>query len=588
MAKLKKYQRKFLKWRKRQSNNRMLPFILSVVVGLIVGLSAILIKTIISYIEIYAVYFSPKVLYFLFPLIGFLLVTFLNQQVFQKFANFKGVRQVVEAIENKSSVINFRLMYSKFVTTGLTIGFGGSSGVEAAIITSGSAIGSNVGQLLGLGYRLRTLLIGCGIAAGISAVYNAPMGGFIFALETVLPEFTPTLLIPLLISAATGKILFEFIMGSHLRFDAPITDFTYDQLPLVIILGVLSMLTSGYLSKTYELCRRYFSKVKNAYMRATLGGLILGCIIYIIPAMYGEGYSSINAILSNQENTLLFKSPLADIPSSTWFSLVFFFLLTLVKPLSTGICVNSGGEGGYFAPSIITGGFLGFLFYKFVFLFFPEAQLSPVTYIFLGMAGTFACVMNAPVTAIFLIAEITQSYQLFIPLMLVCAVSYSLKYYSENLNSKIDQASDIRRSFRLDRILLNQINIKQLIEKDFPVVQSSDSLRRLLEVYASSNRSLVQVNGENQHLVGVINVSDIRKILPVSENYDSIFASDLMEVPAATIESDEPVSAIMAKFDQFNVRYLPVFRKGKLKGFISRNRLLMQYREELTRTNRFI
>ena len=586
--KLKKYQRKFLKWRKRQGNNRLLPFILSVVVGLIVGLSAILIKTLISYIEIYAVYFSPKVLYFLFPLIGFLLVTFLNQQVFRKFAGFKGVRQVVEAIENKSSVINFRLMYSKFVTTGLTIGFGGSSGVEAAIITSGSAIGSNVGQLLGLGYRLRTLLIGCGISAGISAVYNAPMGGFIFALETVLPEFTPTLLIPLLISAATGKILFEFIMGSHLRFDAPISDFTYNQIPLVILLGIFSMLAAGYLFKTYDLCRRHFSKVKNVYVRALLGGLALGCIIYLIPAMYGEGYSSINAILNNQESSLLFKSPLAAIPSSTWFSLLFFSLLTLAKPLSTGICVNSGGEGGYFAPSIITGGFLGFLFYKVVFLIFPEAGLSPVTYIFLGMAGTFACVMNAPVTAIFLIAEITQSYQLFIPLMLVCAVSYSLKYYFENLSSKINQASDTRRSFRLDRIILNQINIKHLIEKGFPAVNATDSLRRILEVYATSNRNLIQVYGTNQHLVGIINISDIRKILPSSDNYDTTTAADLMEVPVATISHDEPVSAIMAKFDQYNVRYLPVFKNGKLKGFISRNRLLMQYREELTRANRFI
>ncbi|MFC5270228.1 chloride channel protein [Adhaeribacter terreus] len=566
----------------------MLPFILSVVVGSIVGLSAILIKTLISYIELYVVYFSPKAFFFLFPLVGFLVVTFLNQHVFKKISSFQGTRNVVDAIENKASIINFRLMYSKFVTTGLTIGFGGSSGVEAAIITSGSAIGSNVGQLLGLGYRLRTLLIGCGIAAGISAVYNAPMGGFIFALETVLPEFTPTLLIPLLISAATGKILFEFIMGNHLRFDAPITDFTYDQLPLVIMLGILTMIGARYLARTYDVCRQFFTRIKNVYLRALAGGLALGCVIFFLPAMYGEGYSSIDALLEGSEKSLLFRSPLAQIPFSTWFSLFFFFLLTLVKPLSTGICVNSGGEGGYFAPSIITGGFLGFLFYKIMSQLVPGADLSAVTYIFLGMAGMFACVMNAPVTAIFLIAEITQSYQLFIPLMVVCAVSYLLKYYSENLSFKIDQASDMRKSFRIDRIILNQINVKQLIEKDFPVIPVGASFRELLEVYGNSNRNMIQVIGENKLLVGLINVSEIRKIMPVAANYDAILVKDIMEVPPASVQTDEPPAQIMAKFDQLNVRYLPVFKKGRLKGFISRNRMLLQYREELTRANRFI
>ncbi len=583
-----KYQRKFLKWRKRQSNNRVLPFVLSVVVGLVVGLSAILIKTIISYIEIYAVYFSPKVFYFLFPLIGFLLVTFLNRNLFSRIAEFKGVRNVVEAIENSSSIINFRLMYSKFVTTGLTIGFGGSSGVEAAIITSGSAVGSNLGQLLGLGYRLRTLLIGCGIAAGISAVYNAPIGGFIFALETVLPEFTPTLLIPLLISAATGKILFEFIMGNHLRFDAPIMDFTYDELPLVIILGVLSMITAGYLNKTYEFCRKTFARIKNVYLKALAGGIALGCLIFLMPAMYGEGYSSINALLEDREQSLLVRSPLAGIPFNTWFSLFYFFLITLIKPLSTGICVNSGGEGGYFAPSIITGGFLGFFFFKLITILFPAVGFSAVTYIFLGMAGTFACVMNAPVTAIFLIAEITQSYKLFIPLMLVCTVSYLLKYYAENLSHETDKEHSIRRSFRLDRIILNQINVKSLIDRDFPVIAPTDSLRSLLKIYGATHHSLISVIDKDKQLAGIVQVRDIRQMLPGSLDYDSILVKDLMEIPPAIIETDEPAAAIMAKFDKYGVPYLPVFKKGKLKGFISRTKILLRYREELTRANRFI
>jgi CIC family chloride channel protein len=317
-------------------------------------------------------------------------------------------------------------------------------------------------------------------------------------------------------------------------------------------------------------------------------GWRLGCLIFFIPAMYGEGYSSITAVLEGREQSLLFRSPLANIPLNTWFSLGYFFLLTLVKPISTGICVNSGGEGGYFAPSIITGGFLGFFFYKLVSLVFPAVGLSAVTYIFLGMAGTFACVMNAPVTAIFLIAEITQSYKLFIPLMLICAVSYLLKYYSENLRTKTGQTDDARKSFRVDRIILNQINVKKLIEKDFPVIEESATFRQLLEIYAASNRNMIQVLGANRKLVGIVKASDIRKVLPITDNYDSVLVKDLMEVPPASVQTDEPPAAIMAKFDKLNLQYMPIFKKGKLKGFISRHRMLLQYREELTRANRFI
>ncbi|TPE44217.1 chloride channel protein [Pontibacter mangrovi] len=587
MSRLNRYQLAFLKWRRRQSNNRIMPFVLSVVVGLIAGLSAITIKTIIFYIEQYAVYFAPNLLNFLLPLIGFLLVTFINRNIFQKTAYFSGARNVIEAIEKHSSIIKFRLIYSKFITTGLTIGFGGSSGVEAAIISSGSAVGSNVGRFLGLGYRLRTLLIGCGVAAGISAVYNAPMGGFIFALETILPEFTPTLLIPLLVAAAAGKILFEFIMGQHLRFEVPITDFAYEQIPLVVLLGVLGMLMSSYLLKTYSYCAQYFSRVKNAYVRALIGGVALGSIIFILPPMYGEGYVSINALLNNEERSLFMNSPLAVLPNTLWANLLFFSLITLVKPISTGICVNSGGEGGYFAPSIITGGLLGFLFFKVADFMFPFYGINQATYMFLGMASVFACVMNAPVTAIFLVAEITQSYELFVPLMLVCAVAYFLKYYIENLSRSVVQPKGQSKALRVDRILLNQLSIKQLVEKDGAAVTENAGFRKVVESFASSDKDVLQVLDEQGMLKGIIRLQDFRQQLGDTSNYDTLLARDMMHPPEAVVELDESAAEVLDKFDKYNLWSLPVVRKGKFKGFISKSRLLTQYRTELTRVNRF-
>jgi len=585
--KLNRYQLAFFRWRRRQSNNRIMPFVLSVVVGLIVGVSAILIKSIIFYIEQYAVYFAPNLLNFLLPLFGFLLVTFLNRTAFSQTAYFNGARNVIEAIEKNASIIRFKLIYSKFITTGLTIGFGGSSGVEAAIISSGAAVGSNVGRVLGLGYRLRTLLIGCGVAAGISAVYNAPMGGFIFALETILPEFTPTLLIPLLVAAAAGKILYEFIMGQHLRFEVPLSDFAYEQLPLVVLLGVLGMLMSNYLLKTYSYCAYYFSRIKNAYLRAIIGGVALGSIIYLLPPMYGEGYVSINALLNGEERSLIANSPLAVLPNTALYNLFFFLLLTMVKPLTTGICVNSGGEGGYFAPSIITGGLLGYLFYKVIVLVFPFYGISASTYMFLGMASVFACIMNAPVTAIFLVAEITQSYQLFVPLMLVCAVSYFLKYYVENLSKSVEQPKGQSKALRVDRILLNQLDIHELVEEDHTPVQEDFSLRAVVEIFSNSNRDVLQVLDKDDMLVGVIALSDMRKQLGDVSNYDTVKARDLMQPPSVTVEIDAPASEVLDKFDDSKLWSLPVVRKGRFKGFISKSRLLTQYRKELTRVNRF-
>ncbi len=564
-----------------------MPFLLSAVVGIIVSLSAILIKTIIHYFEQYAVYFAPSLLYFLLPLIGFFLVTFLNRTVFKSTSYFSGSRHVIESIEQNSSIIRFRLIYSKFITTGLTIGFGGSSGVEAAIITSGSAVGSNVARFLGLGYRLRTLLIGCGVAAGISAVYNAPMGGFIFALETILPEFTPTLLIPLLVSAATGKILFEFIMGDQLRFQVLLAEFSYAQIPLVIGLGIISMLLSSYLLATYQYCTRQFSRIKSVYMRALVGGVALGSIIFLLPPMYGEGYVSINALLNGEEKSLLVNSPLALLPESLWINLLFFILITLAKPISTGICVNSGGEGGYFAPSLITGGLLGYTYYKIAILVFPFVDINPATYMFLGMAAIFACVMNAPVTAIFLVAEITQSYQLFVPLMLVCAVAYFLKYYKENLRKNIEKPQEDYKAKRMDRILLNQLIVRHLIEDDDSPVHEGFTFKEVLDAFSRSNRDMLQVLDGDGRLVGVITLNDIRQKINNTDSYDRIFAKELMHPPVAVVDVNEPASEVLEKFEKFERWYLPVVREDKFIGFISKPDLLTQYRLELTRVNRF-
>lgn len=588
MLQIKKIQLSLLRWKKRQRKNNVLPFILSIAVGLIVGLGAISVKMIIHLIEHYAVYFAPNFFYFFLPLLGLLIVTMLNHTLFRKIAFFSGSKSVIESIELKSSKINFRNMYTKFITTGITIGFGGSSGVEAAIITSGAAVGSNVGSFMGLGYRLRTLLIGCGISAGIAAIYNAPMGGFIFALEVIIPEFTATLLIPLLVAAVSGKVLFEAIMGSQLRFEVPLTQFNNEQIPLVILLGIAGMLMSKYILIIYKYCSKYLSKIKSPYMRAIVGGLSLGSIIFLFPATFGEGYVGMNAILHLKENSLFENSFFGTILKGPWIIVTVFFLLTLVKPLATGICVSSGGEGGYFAPSLVTGGLMGFLFYKIMVILFPEIPLSHSTFIFLGMASVFACVMNAPVTSIFLVAEITQSYQLFVPLMIVSAVSYFTKYYWENLRRGVSNTKSHEKALRMDRFLLNQIMVKDLTEKNHLIVMQETPLREVIENFSKSPYDILPVLDNDGFLKGLISLSDIRMNLGETMKYETLMAEDVMHTAEdQTISIYETAYEALKKFDNFSGAVLPVVAKGKLAGVISKNKLLSEYRRELTRANRF-
>lgn len=315
----------------------------------------------------------------------------------------------------------------------------------------------------------------------------------------------------------------------------------------------------------------------------------MGTVIFLFPPMYGEGYVSVNELLRANESEVFSNSIFSNFPHTHLSDLLFFFLLTLAKPLSTGLSVNSGGEGGYFAPSIITGGFLGYFFYKVIFLFAPGADqvVSPVTYIYLGMAATFACVMNAPVTAIFLIADITQSYELFVPLMLVCATSYFLKYSAENKGAKASTKKSDRRLMQTERMVLNHVPVQELLEKDVVSVRPEDSLRKLAEVSAATTRDVIPVSSGEGYFEGLVKLNDIRKRLYDSQHYDTVKVRELCQQPDETVALNETASAILEKFDRINSWYLPVVQDKKFIGFVSRMRVLARYRSELSKGSKF-
>lgn len=579
-TKLKKLRIKLGHIAVQQKDKNLTVILLSAVVGLTVGLAAILIKQITYGIENYAVSFFPGYVLFLVPLVGLLLVNLLNQTAFKKSTYFKGMRNVIDAIENHQSFIKLKLIYTKVITAAITIGFGGSSGMESAIITSGASIGSNLGKRLGLSYKMRTLLIGCGTASGISAMYNAPIGGFLFALEVVLPSFSPALLIPLLISSAAGKILFELIMGDNLRFDAHINEFSYESMPYVIIIGIAGMLTAAYMVKMYSFCYRKLARLGNPWIIALAGGSILGALIYFFPALYGEGYVSINKLLHGQEPMLWENSLLANPISQPFNGLILIVVLLLLRPITTGLSLASGGEGGYFAPSLVAGGLMGYVVFKTVFVISGDlAGLAPNTFVFLGMAATFACVMRAPVTAIFLIADTTESYTIIVPLMIVTAVAYTVKNYFEKANPLVSTGHG---TIQMEKFIINQINLNDIIEpvKDF--VNEDDKLRNIIEHFSVYEYALAPVVSSQNKIVGIIELKTLRTLLKDFETYDIRTAKEIMDTDFEVVDFTGLRKMLSNQPSVIKEEHILVRKNGQVAAYVSRYKLLMIYNQYLS------
>lgn len=579
-TKLKKLRIKLGRIVDTQKNRNFTIVLLSAIVGLTVGLAAILIKQITYAIENYAVSFFPGYVLFLVPLVGLLLVNVLNQTLFKKTSYFKGMRNVIDAIENHQSLIKLKLIYTKVISAAVTIGFGGSSGMESAIITSGASIGSNLGRRLGLSYKLRTLLIGCGTASGISAMYNAPIGGFLFALEVVLPGFTPALLIPLLISSAAGKILFELIMGENLRFDVHINEFSYQSMPYVIIIGIAGMLTASYMTKAYSFCYRKLARLGNPWLIALAGGSILGALIYFFPSLYGEGYVSINKLLHGQEPALWKHSLLANPVFQPFNGLLLILGLLLLRPITTGLSLAAGGEGGYFAPSLVAGGLMGYVVFKTVYVVSGDlAGLAPNTFVFLGMAATFACVMRAPVTAIFLIADTTESYTIIVPLMIVTAVAYTVKNYFDKMNPLVSAGHG---TIKMEKFIINQINLNDIVDPVKEFVNEDDTLREIIEHFSVFEHALVPVINADNKIVGIVELKAMRSLLKDFEAYDIKTAKEIMDTDFEVVEFNALRKKLATKPSIINDEHLLVRKNGQVTAYVSRYKLLMIYNQYLS------
>lgn len=470
------------------------------------------------------------------------------------------------------------------ITSAITVGFGGSAGLEAPIVVTGSAIGSNLSQLVHLDYKKRTLIIGCGAAGAIASIFNSPVAGVIFAMEVILTEVTIAQFIPILMASVAGQLVSMMLLGEDILFSFKLTDsFHQSDTAHFIGLGVFCGLASLYFVKIVEGTENLLQKIQLDFGRALTGGLILAVIILTFPPVYGEGYEGIKQLLAGNDNSIFERSFFYGWAENPIALVLLVAGIMVVKPIATGMTIGSGGSGGIFAPSLFMGAFSGFLFARVCNMIYPSWDLSESNFVLVGMCGVMSGVQYAPLTAIFLIAEITGGYELFVPLMVVSAISYSTVSYFEShsiYTKKLIEKGDLIRGDR-DKQVLSLISLNKIIEKDLLTIHPEAKLKDLVELVKKSKRNIFPVVNEENELEGIITLDQIRDIMFDEEMRERVEIRALMQKVPASVSLHEKMQSVMNKFELTQAWNLPVVDDDKYYGFISKSRIFSAYRTKL-------
>ena len=552
----------------------------SIVVGLLSGLAAVALKRFVLYIhheptlflqDIGLNYFIP-----LTPLVGIILSIFVIKILFNGKMT-TGLSNVIYTILRKSSNVPRRDIFSHLLTSGITIGFGGSAGLEAPIVVTGAAIGSNAAKEVHFNYQTRTLLLACGSAAGIAAIFNSPIAGVIFAFEVLLPEFSIASFIPLLIASATSAVVSKFLYSGQL-FYLVTQGWQFQAIPYYILLGILCGLISLYMIKITHFSEKIFESYPNKTVKALGGGLILCLLIFLLPPLYGEGYSSVIHLLSGNYNSIIENSVLQKFLSKELTLILLAALIVIFKVIATSLTLNSGGNGGIIAPSLFTGAFTGFLL-AYLMKYLGVIDLNDPNFIVVGMAGILSGVLHSPLTGIFLIAEVTGGYLLIVPLMIVSALSFFISRYFHPYSIYTAPLAKKGIEFRSEKekSSIQQIDIRELIEKDFVKIPPSMTIGNLLKKITSTKRNIFPVVDQNEKLLGVITLDDVREVLLNSEVYDVLLAYEVMNPKFYSVEVNSEINTILDLFEQKHIWNLAVTNQGKYIGFISKSNLFNKY-----------
>ncbi|WP_113634756.1 chloride channel protein [Nubsella zeaxanthinifaciens] len=572
-------------YRQSKISNKNFLIIAAIIVGVLSGLAASLLKGITHKIEHFLqtdLQWQYKYyLYLLFPAIGILLSVIYVRRFIKKGKFETGLTPLLYTISKKSSKVEPHNSYSQIITAAITVGFGGSTGLEAPIATSGASIGSTLGRFLGLNYREITLLLACGAASGIAGAFNSPIAGIVFAIEILLPEFTIPAFIPLLLSTATAAVVARLFYTEQLFF--LVTEgWQIKALGFYVILAVLVGLYSIYFGKVNNGIKGAFYKIKNPYHKIALGGLLLGLLIFLFPTLYGEGYITINNLLKGDYNSVINNSIFSEFSDIPLVVIGFSIATVMLKSVATLITLSAGGNGGTFAPSLIIGGLLGFIV-AYCINVSGLAQVNTSNFIVAGMAAALGSLMHAPLTGIFLIAEITGGYVLMVPLMITTAIAYlinrSVSKYSIYTKALAERGELSHHSDK-DTTVLNMMKLKHLVERNYLVLSEDDLFQDSLSAVLKSKRNVIPVVANDGKLKGVIYIEMVLEHM-LQRQKEELKLQDLIQHVSPIVVSAD-LKAVLKQMEQENVWLLPVVDPyGAYIGMVSKTSIFNKYRDLL-------
>ncbi len=565
--------------------SRML-LVLAFITGLLSGLAAITLKHLVHLFSwLLRGWFDTTAessLYLIYPGVGMLIAFLLVKYVIKENIGH-GVTKVLIAISKNDSKIKSHNTWSSVAASSVTIGFGGSVGAEAPIVYTGAAIGSNIARVLGLSYKHMTILLGCGAAGAVAGIFKAPLAGILFTLEILLFNISMTSMLPLLVSAVTAATVSFLFLGDSVVFSNSIESFFIGNIPYYILLGVVCGFISLYFTRTTLFVEERVKSILNPYKRWAFSAVSIGFLIFIFPPLYGEGYESLTALLNSDADSAIGPNIFGDLLKNDWFVLLFFASVIFFKVLAMSFTNAGGGVGGTFGPTLFIGGITGFVLSRFInligFYQLPEANFALV-----GMAGLMAGVMQAPLTAIFLIAEITGGYVLLMPLIITSIVSFitirSFEPYSI-YTKRIAKDGELL-THDSDKAVLTLLKTRDHIETDFSSVSPESKLSHLVKIIANSKRNIFPVVNEKGLLCGIILLDDLREIMFMRELYDTTEVTRLMKEPPDTVLISDKMESVMKKFEKCGAWNLPVVdANGIYMGFVSKSKIFSAYRDQL-------
>lgn len=558
-------------------------------VGICTATSAIILKNLIHWIQhLLSVNFEAdqvNYLYLLYPVIGILLAGLFVKYIVRDDISH-GVTKILYAISQRKSRIKPHNMWTSILASSVTIGFGGSVGAEAPIVLTGAAIGSNLGRLFRMEQKTLMLLVGCGAAGAIAGIFKAPIAGLVFVIEVLMLDLTMTSVLPLLITSVTAATMSYIFTGTEAMFKFSQTEtFAIERIPYVIFLGIFCGLVSLYFTRIMNWTEGQFRKIGTTFWRKfMLGGIMLSLLIFLFPPLYGEGYDTITHLLNGQFYGLMDNSMFYSLNDSYFGIIIFLNLILLTKVFASSATNGGGGCGGIFAPSLYLGCIAGFIFAHTSNYFPATMYLSEKNFALLGMAGIMSGVMHAPLTGVFLIAELTGGYDLFLPLMIVSIVSYItiLMFEPHSIYSmRLAQKGELLTHHK-DKAVLTLLSADSIIERDFQSVTPEMSLGDMVKVISKSNRNMFPVVDERGVLLGIVLLDNIRNIMFRPELYTRFRVSKFMVSPPAKVIVNTPMDQIMKTFDETKAWNLPVVdQTGRYMGFMSKSKIFNSYREVL-------